>query len=192
MEKFQHYFGHASPREVEEMVAAATWEEREYGEDGDAAGIESIERTVRRVATGGISYAGLTADDSRTLDECIAVLFSPEGLEEQLEIRHESADGVHLPVIKELLRRAEGRVELRYLPALRHGERYGARDLAVGCQYVLWLPEHLEPLAREIASVVALPLPWSEGHVPEVVDECLVQVLRAVIPKKKGLAGFLG
>jgi hypothetical protein len=192
IQKFQHYFGHASPQEVEEMVAAATWEEREYGENEDAADLEPIERAVRRVATGGISYAGLSTDDARTLDECIAVLFSPEGLEQQLEIGHESSDGVHPTIIEELLRRAEGHVELRYLPGLRHGWRYGATDLAVSCEYVLLHPEHLQPLADEVASVVALPLPWSEGYVPEIVDECLVQVLQAVIPQKKGLAGFLG
>jgi hypothetical protein len=190
--KFQHYFGHASLQEVEEMVAAATWEEREYGDEENPTDLEPIERIVRRVATGGISYAGLSSDDARTLDECIAVLFSPEGLEEQLEIGPESPDGVHPTIIEELLRRAEGRVELRYLPMLRHGWRYGGNDLAVRCEYVLLHPEHLQPLADEISSVVALPLPWSEGHVPEVVDECLVQVLQAVIPTKKGLAGFLG
>lgn len=174
------------------MVAAATWEEREYGDDEDAADLEPIERTVRCIATGGISYAGLSPDDARMLDDCIAVLFGPEGLETQLEIRPESPDGIRPRTIEELLRRAEGRLDLRYLPMLRHGKRYGASDLAVSCQYVLLHPEELQPLAEEIASVVALPLPWSESYVPDVVDKCLVQVLQTVILKNMGLAGFLG
>jgi hypothetical protein len=192
LEKFQRYFGQASPQEVEEMVAAATWQELGSGNDEDAADLEPIEETVRRIATHGISYEGLSSDDARTLDECIAVLFSPEGLEEQLEISHESPDGVHPTIVEELLRRAEGRLELRYLPVLRQGWRYGSGDLAANCQYVLLHPEHLQPLADEIAEVIALPLPWSENSLPGIVEECLSQVLQTVIAKNKGLAGFLG
>jgi len=191
-DKFQHYFGHARAAEVEEMVTAATWEAREEGDDEAGTDLEAMEVVVRRVATSGLSYAGLSGDEARILDDCIAVLFSPEGFEEQLEIEHESPDGVHPTIIEELLRRAEGRVELRYLPVLRHGWRYGAGDLEAHCEYALLQPEHLQPLADEIATVVALPSPWSGSHVPEVVDECLAQVLKTVVPKKKGLAAFLG
>src|SRR5690349_24437682 len=31
MERFLHYFGHSTPEEIEEMIAAATWEETDSG-----------------------------------------------------------------------------------------------------------------------------------------------------------------
>ena len=171
------------------MVAAATWQERADGDDVD---LRPIEEVVRCVATGGLSYSGLTAEQAAMLDQRLMVLFSPEGLEAQLEIEPESPDGVHPSIIEELLQRAQGRVELSYLPVLLHGWRHGVGDLTAKCEYVLLYPEHLPPLAAEIDAVVKLALPWSESYVPEVVDKCLVQVVRNVIPKQKGLAGFLG
>src|SRR5262249_33223892 len=112
--KFQHYFGHATPEEVEEMVAAATWERREYGDDGDSEDLASIERVVRHVATTGLSYAGLSVDDAGILDGSLGLLFSPEGLEKQLGVGHESPDDLHPMIIEELLRRATTGMELRY------------------------------------------------------------------------------
>jgi len=188
VEKFKHYFGHATPEEVEAMVAAATWQEKA---DGDTVDLRPIEEVVRRVATSGLTYAGLTPEQAKILDQRLMVLFSPEGIED-LEIEPESPDGVHPNIIQELIQRAQGRVELRCLPVLVHGWRHGEDSLAAKCEYVILYPEILPMLAAEIEAVVKLPLPWSEDYVPEVVDECLLQVIRTVIPKKKGLAGFLG
>ena len=186
--KFKHYFGHATPEEVEAMVEAAIWQEKAEGSTVDLAPIKAV---VRHVATNGLSYAGLTPEQAKILDHRLGVLFSPEGIED-LEIEPESPDFVHPSIIAELIQRAQGRVELKILPVLAHGWRHGEDNLAANCEYVILFPELLPQLAAEIETVVKLPLPWSEDYVPEVVDECLLKVIRNVISKKKGLAGFLG
>src|SRR5256885_8071492 len=89
MKRFLHYFGHSTPEEADQMVAAATWEERDKGTGVD---LNRIGRIIRRVATSGLSYEGLSEPEAKILDQSLKVLFSPWGFEEQLDIEHESPE----------------------------------------------------------------------------------------------------
>jgi hypothetical protein len=184
MEKFLHYFGHSTPDEVEEMIAAATWEERDSGAKVD---LEAIRRILSRVATSGLSYTGLSEPESEILDERLKVLFSPWGFEEQLDLEHESPEPY--PHMVEVEDRMPKNVEIRFLPMLRFGWRYGTTDLEAEPEYFIFHPDHAEKLAQEINLVMTNPAPWSDPVIAEIVDQNLVKVLASVLEKKKGLAG---
>jgi len=186
MEKFLHYFGHSTPNEVEEMIAAATWEERDSGAKLD---LDVIRRILGRVATSGLSYTGLSEPEAEILDERLKVLFSPWGFEEQLDLEHESPEPY--PHFIEVEDRMPKNVEIRFLPMLRLGWRYGTTDLEAGPWYFILHSEHVQKLAEEIKLSVTNPTPWSEPLISEIVDQNLVKVLATVLEKKKGLAGVL-
>jgi hypothetical protein len=185
MERFCHYFGQSTAMEADQMVAAATWEERDQGKTG----LDDVERIIRRVATGGLSYAGLSELEAEILDRHLKVLFRPFGFEESLDVEHESPEPY--PHGMELEERVPKGAELRFLPMLRFGWRYDTGDLEPEPGYFILHPEQVQALAAEIDGAIANPAPWSDDLLAEIVDRTLVQVIHSVIAKKKGLAGVL-
>jgi len=186
MERFLHYFGHSTPEEVDQMIAAATWEERDSGAKMD---LDLIRRILGRVATNGLSYTGMSESEAEILDARLKVLFSPWGFEEQLDLEHESPEPyIHLIEVEE---RMPKDAEIRFLPMLNFGWRYGATDLEAGPWYFILHTEHVRTLAEEINLSASNPNPWSDPLIAEIVDQNLVKVLASVLEKKKGLAGVL-
>jgi hypothetical protein len=186
MDKFLHYFGHSTPEAVEEMIAAATWEEKDSGAKVD---MDAIRRILGRIATSGLSYAGLSEPESQILDQRLKVLFSPWGFDEQLDLEHESPEPYsHMVEVED---RMPEDAEVRFLPMLRFGWRYGTTDLEAEPEYFIFHPDHAEKLAEEINLVMTNPAPWSDPVIAEIVDQNLVKVLASVLEKKKGLAGVL-
>jgi hypothetical protein len=184
MERFLHYFGRSTPEEAEQMIAAATWEEKDRGAKVD---MEAIRRILGRVATGGLSYTGLSEPEAEILDQRLKVLFSPWGFEEQLDLEHESPEPYsHIVEVED--RVPEG-AEVRFLPMLRFGWRYGTTHLEAEPEYFIFHPDHVEKLAEEINLVMTNPTPWSDPVIAEIVDQNLIKVLASVLEKKKGLAG---
>jgi len=184
MEKFLHHFGHSTPEEAEQLIATATWEERDSGANVD---MEAIRRILGRVATSGLSYTDLSDPDAQILDKRLKVLFSPWGFEEQLDLEHESPEPyTHLIEVED---RMPKDAEVRFLPMLRFGWRYGTTDLEAEPEYFIFHPDHVEKLAEEIKLLMTNPVPWSDPIIAEIVDQNLVKVLASVLEKKKGLAG---
>ena len=184
MEKFLHYFGHSTPEEVEEMIAAATWEEKDSGAKVD---MDAIRQILSRVATSGLSYTGLSEPESQILDQRLKVLFSPWGFEEQLDLEHESPEPY--PHMIEVEERMPKDAEIRFLPMLHFGWRYGTTELEAEPEYFIFHPDHVQKLADEVKLSVTNPAPWSEPLIAEIVGGNLVKVLASVLEKKKGLAG---
>jgi hypothetical protein len=106
-----------------------------------------------------------------------------------LDLEHESPEPY--PHFIEVEDRMPKNVEIRFLPMLRLGWRYGTTDLEAEPQYFIFHPEHVQKLAEEIKLSVTNPAPWSDGLIAEIVDRNLVKVLTSVLEKKKGLAGVL-
>jgi hypothetical protein len=189
--KFQQLFGQANPDQAAQLASAATAVDRQYGLQAPEVR-QSIEDLFQRLAMYGLDYKNLTEAEARIVDEHMVALFNSDELSGAWEVEPLSPDGVHPTVIEELIRRAEDRTDLHYLPMLRHGRRYGASDLQPKCEYVIFHPMELPLLAEEIDRAVARSIPWSEDYVPEIVEECLSEVIAAAIEQDKGLAGFLG
>ncbi|MCE9555666.1 MAG: hypothetical protein K8T91_20140 [Planctomycetes bacterium] len=165
------------------VIEGVTWDEW-----GDMVMIEGLARNLVR---SGANYEGLTSKESKTLDEIIAMLFSPEGLEERLEVEYESPDGVHPAVIQELLNRSPDPRELRMLPFLESGRRLG-ESAPSDCEYCIFSPTEVQTLHREVEQIMSLPSAWSEDYMPDLVKEWILDLLAAVRDKKKALAALLG
>jgi len=166
------------------MAEAATWEEKDAGGD---ANMEQISHLLKRVATNGLSYTSLSEPEARILDHRLKVLFSPWGFEEELDIEHESAEPYsHM---MELEDRVPKTIELRFLPMLRFGWRYGTTEMEAEPEYFILHPEHVEALAEEVTSAMANPEPWSDALLREMVEQKLQQVLASVTSKRRGMAG---
>lgn len=165
------------------VVEAVTWD--------DWGDMEVVERLARVLVRSGPSYDRLSSEEASVMDGLISMLFCPEGLEEELEIEYESPDGLHPSVVKELLDRAGDSVEIQYLPILNGGRRLGLTELT-HCEYCLLCATEVSALRQEVEQVIALPGSWSESYVPDLIDECLVSVLKIVEAKQAGLMGSLG
>jgi hypothetical protein len=187
---FQQFFGNASADKETELVQALTCEDCEdYFGFTDLA---HVERVARQVARTGIAYDGLSSEDAEMLDQILGAVFCDEGLAEELGVEHESPDFVVPAVISELIQRAEGSVQLTVLPLLVHGWRFGAQDLNANCEYCILPPEHVTTLVNEVRAVTNLPKPWSADYMPELVTECLIEVMDSIGRKQKWLYAQLG
>ena len=186
MERFLHYFGHSTAEEASRMIEVATWEEKDNGASVD---MEQISRILKQVATTGLSYNGLSEPDAVILDRRLKVLFSPWGFEEELDLEHESPEPyAH---VLEMEERVPKTIDLRFMPMLRFGWRYGTTEMDAEPEYFILHPEHVGALASEVSSAMANPEPWSDELFAELAEQNLVQVLKAVTSKGKGLAGVL-
>lgn len=181
--KFDAIAGSGDAGHEELIVDAVTWD--------DWGDMEAIERLAKAFVRSGPSYDTLSKDDASIMDGLIAMLFSPEGLEEELEIEPESPDGLHPSVVDEMIRRAEGQIELQLFPILNGGRRLGS-DGPVHCEYFLLSCDEVGVLRSEVEQILALPGSWSESNVPDLINECLLDVLKEVEAKPKSLMGSLG
>jgi len=181
--KFEAIVGSGDSSHEQLVVEAVTWD--------DWGDMDVIERLARVLVRSGPSYDSLSSEEATDMDDLVSMLFGPEGLEEELEIEYESPDGLHPSVVKELLDRARDRVEVHYLPILNGGRRLGLTELT-HCEYCLLRATEVSALRKEVEQVVALPVSWSESYVPDLIDECLVSVLKTVEAKQAGLMGSLG
>lgn len=192
-----HFYSYSKPAldavvgskdaEIEQtVVEAVTWDDWDEGNTAD------MERLGRRLIESTAPYEGLPEADAKTLDEVIKMLFSPEGLEEQLEIEPESPDGVHESVIEELISRGGPAIKPALLPILqKRGRRYGQSTPTL-CEYCLLDTTEVCMLQQEVTELRSSSMPWSDPAIAAVVDECLLAPLESAKAKGKSLFGHLG
>ncbi len=179
----QSIFGGGDSDMEAEIVEAAM--EEGLGEEA------LIERLAHILVQSKTPYAQLSVKEASALDELIAFLFTPEGLEEQLDVQPESPDFVHPSIIDELISRAAGRATLRLLPLLQSGRRLGESEPS-DCAYCILSSAEVAQLQREVQQVMPLTVAWTEDYMPTVVQECLLDVLANVRDEQKALAAVLG
>ena len=108
------------------------------------------------------------------------MFFCPEGLEEELEVEYESPDFVAPAIVQEMLARAEGKIDPRYLRILERGRRYGQREHPPINHYFLLRPEEVERFAGEMRRLYELPAPWDDADVAGIVSHCLLDDFETV------------
>src|ERR1700722_560297 len=81
---FDAYMGGGRAEAIDEIVAAATWDEDAWNDP------ELARRLAEQVARGGLIYTALTPRETECLDELIPTLFAPEGLAAKWEVVPES------------------------------------------------------------------------------------------------------
>lgn len=183
--KFHQLFGKATDVDEKALLSVVEYEMGGGPDDefGQAAG---------KLARQGISYAGLKPRDAEAIDQVLAIALGPEGLWTELEMEQESAQGLATKIVEELLKRAETNgVQVDLLPALRKGRRYGAVELNVPCNYVIFDRAEVVKVAQEVRTLVELPAPWSAPEVLSEVNDGLLMVFEYVTRKRKAVAGVL-
>lgn len=183
---FESYFAGPHPDKLATLTAALTWDD---GVDPDAA-----EFAAARIANHGLDYSGLSAEEGTLLDECLAMLTSDEGLGEEIERKPQSPDFVHPSVIESLLRAAHSsKIDVRLLPILRSGRRYGESVPTPNCNYCLLSPAEAKELASELTAILSATKSWGkESWMPQLVAECLLQPLSKSVETERLLLGRLG
>jgi hypothetical protein len=184
--KFEGCFSGPHPEKQERIISALTWD---GGVDLDAA-----EFAANHIANHGLDYSGLSIEDATLLDECFAMLISPEGLGEELECVSQSPDFVHPSVVESLHRAADAsKITVRLLPILRSGRRYGAAEPTPNCNYCFFSPSEAKDLARELSAILSAINNWGkEKWMPDLVTECLLQPLTKCVESDRPLIGRLG
>ena len=182
--KLQSYLGSDDQSKQDALLNAVLWDD--LGEEGD-----ELEKAARRIATQGLDYTGLDADEAEMTDEIVKMLPTPEGLEQEIELEYESDDGLHPNVVDELVKRAGASAGLSILPLLQSGRRYGQAQPA-NCEYCIFDLDELATLQGEVEQAMAQPGDWSASYVPEVIKECLLTPVHAARSKGKALFGLLG
>jgi hypothetical protein len=183
--QFASFFGSNQTDAVGQVVDAVTWDEGAW-EDVDAA--SSLAETI---AMHGIRYTGLSDEEARMLDDMIPMLFSPQGLAEQLEVEAESPDGLHPSVVKELIRVGGKSASANLLRILVAGRRFG-EQIPSDCGYCFLSTAETGGLLTEVRGVLAVGGPWSSSAVPEIVESCLAGVLESATKQQRPLVGILG
>jgi len=183
--EFGRVFGSGDAAVEKSAIEAATWEEAGFTDPG-AAG-ELAARIVRQ----GISYDGLTTQEASLLDDLILILFSPEGLWEQLSIEPESPDGLHPEIVEEVAQHVSPEQAQNLLPYLIDGRRFKNGGKPTGEVYCVLSPPEVSSLVGTVMAAVERADQWSEPYVPEVIQECLIDVLDQTAEKKRWCIGFL-
>jgi hypothetical protein len=114
--------------------------------------------------------------------------FSELGFWDVLAMEAESPEGLHRPVIDELLGRGGGGA---MLPLLRTGRRCG-EETASACEYVVLAPEEVTILVNEVRRAMAAPIGWSAPHVPQAVVACLIEPLQNGVRNGRWVFASLG
>ncbi len=165
-------------------------------DDLDAQDRVVMGKLISHLATSGFTYAGLDHRMVQGLDAVVPILFSPEGLEAELDIRAVSDRGVHPSVLKELLRRAAGAgLDAPLLTLLETGgRRTNAKDVATAepCEYCILQPKEAVALLAEVHVAAELDAPWSSADVLEIVERGLIDALERVTLRNRALVGILG
>jgi len=172
---FDSLFGAKTQAAYETIIAA----------DAAANGVDELDdeeelALCRRLSEQGIFYDGLDEYSADQLDEIICCLFSPDGLEEELNIEYESPDGVHYSTITELVSRLPPATSPN-LSQLLNGLRYGTNTLQGN--YLILSPEQQQTLLGEIKQAYAAAVTWSDEVHRDITQECLIDVLETIINK---------
>jgi hypothetical protein len=190
-EKFSQVFGAATPEQQGELIDAVLWEISEFEEDEFEDSELTISLTLK-ILKEGINYEGISIKEAEVLDEIIGLAFSPEGLNRELEAEPESPDGLHPSIIKEMMKRAEKSLKLKYLPILLTGQRIGQPAGRSNCNYFILEPTGINDFLAEVKMILKIEDDWSDDYVPQLIDECLLFVLEQISKKQKAMIGFLG
>lgn len=136
----------------------------------------------QRLAERGIDYRGLDGESAELLDELLGQLFSPDGLEEALDLQYESPDGVHYRTIKELISRLPAG-QARQLPLLINGHRYGTTQHEGN--YLILSPQEQQALLQEIEQAYDAASDWSDEEHRDITQDCLIDVLQTIIEQDR-------
>ena len=183
--RFEELFGGGSESVAEALVEVLTDETCFDFEDPEVA-----EAVARRVVAEGFSYDGADEEEQDVLD-CIpdAVFKASDSLSRQVDVKPESPQGFHINVVEELLKRAEGKVDLKLLSLFNGGRRYGGAPSEY-CEHIIFPPAEVAELLVEARQVVDLQAEWSHPDFPPVVDKELIGPLKKVAEAGRGLAAF--
>ena len=184
--KSQHIFGGGDPCARDAVVRALTWDEDAFDD------VDAVVFVAEWIVSHGITYAGLAGSMRELLDDLIPVIFSPEGLAQELDVRPESPDGVHPSVFEEIIARASGHPSLRMLPLFRRGRRHGETETTSRCEYVILTPDELSTLCEELEAVLGQTVAWSADGLPELIRECLLDVAAAISSRDRAAVALLG
>ncbi len=177
--------GSGDPAIEQLVIEAATWDTWE-GQD-----TEALVRLAKQLVNQNAPYSDLDEKDSEILDELVELLFSPEGLAEELQVAPLSLDGLHPSVISELLDRAQSKAATSILEFLRAGRRLGQMSHSP-CNYCLLSNKEVRDLAEEVRTIMQLPDAWTDDNLPNLVEECLLSVLQTSVDEGRELIGLLG
>jgi hypothetical protein len=185
--RFETYLAKGHP-DVLRVVEAAT---RDVGawsacDDDDA---QAVRWLAGRIAESGLDYSGVMPREAYLLDALMPLLFTRDGLAEQLEVVPESPDGLHPSEIDVLLRQSGVRPAL--LPILLGGRRFGSSEPS-DCDYCLLTAPECVQMLSEVDRAISECDPCSEAVDIESIRECLITPLRSSTNKGRRLFGSLG
>jgi hypothetical protein len=186
--EYQRYLTGQGALSQENALALLDWDAEAFG------GSDAVEWLASHLSLSGLSYEGLVDIAPGQLDAVVPALFSPEGLERELAVEPESPEGVHSSAFSELVARcASTDRPARLLTILaRGGRRANGEEPQAACEYCLLSPDEVKTMLGEVDVAFSVDTPWSAAYQPQLVDECLRQVLRRVVAKGKALAALLG
>jgi hypothetical protein len=185
--RFETYLAQGHP-DVLRVVEAATRDGGAWGacDDHDA---QALCRLAGRIAESGLDYSGLMPREAYMLDALMPLLFSRDGLAEQLELVPESPDGLHPSEIDVLL--SQSGVGPALLPILLGGRRFGSSEPS-DCDYCLLAATECMQMLSEVDRAISEYDPRSNAVDIDSIRECLIGPLRSSIDKGRPLFGSLG
>lgn len=183
LSRFQQVFGKATDQIEAGLLKVL---EFELGTDPD----DEISQMAKRIAHNGISYDGLNPREMENLDQILGVAFGQEGLWTELELESQSPEPLPVTLINELLRRAEGQVQLEVLPVLKKGRRY-RQPIGPECRYCILDRLEVGKLAEEVRAIMALPGDWATPNSAMLINDGLLMPCEYVNRKQRPMAGVM-
>lgn len=145
-DRFSAFFGGDAADAEEVVVQAVTWDEEAWDDPSLPAHL------ARRIARQGIDYGGLTPVEASLLDDLVPILFSPEGMGDDLKVEECGLEGPTPAEVRHLLDRA-GTDPPAHLTAFLKGRRAGSTEPA-RCGYVLLDPAEVVELRTELEALL--------------------------------------
>jgi hypothetical protein len=185
--RFETYLAKGHP-DVLRVIEAATRDEGAWG----ACNVDDVQVVcwlAERIPASGLDYSGLTPRAAYMLDALMPLLFSRDGLAEQLELVPESPDGLRPSEIDLLLSQSGVRAAL--LPILRGGRRFNSSEPS-DCDYFLLTAAECVEMLSEVDRAISEFDSRTDAVEIESIRECLIGPLQRSIDRGRPLFGALG
>ena len=179
--KFENLVGSKNETIAQTVIEAATWEDEN----------EELSRAASNLVMNGFDADNCSEDNLKTYDELFQILFSPEGLSDELDIKPISPDGVHPSLIVEMLEHAKDTSMTQMLINLKSGRRY-KQVFTSDCEYCILTTNEVAALHNEVEKIINHGHNWSEQSYPSVLKECLLDVLTTAQNNGNAVIALLG